>query len=414
MLHGRSGYPLRSAWNRDRIGVFVSDTRHTIQKPPIRMVAIREVSDDDLGRLADYLPAQPPFLHTTQEIWKRRFGIWWASNPAFTSRFPRGWVLEDETSLLGFIGNVPVKFVVCGEKKTAVAAVAWYVDPSVRGLSSIRLFNEFLKQKDASLFLFNTDTENLMSVLHRNRFKKYILPPYERKYLYVLDRMKMKFILIELGILTREGFSSVGSLSAMVKQIGSFLSDCIHQKPAVGLTPLQERDYTVSLCTSCDESFSKIWRRPSSRCDVTLSRDVETLNWIYFSSVEPSQRIVIQCRRTIDDSLAGYMVFDVRRKRASERAIMKLMDMCVEGDDLDVIASLLQFATKTARHHDVPLLELWALDEGTETYLRSTFIVNRADQHHNFIRLSDLLEPQSEALRICPSMIAPPRGTDHF
>lgn len=378
------------------------------------MVAIREVSEEDLIRLSDYLPAQPPFLHTTKETWERRFDIWWASNPAFTSQFPRGWILENEASLLGFIGNVPVKFLICGEEKTAVAAVAWYVDPSVRGLSSIRLFNEFLKQEGASLFLFNTDSQNLMTVLHKNKFKKFILPRSQTKYFFILDKKKMGFILIELGILKRGGFSNFTSLSAMLKQIGSFIFEYLHQKPAVRLSPLQEKEYTASLCTSCDDSFSKIWGSTINSCDVTLSRDSKTLNWIYFSSVKPSQRVIIQCRRTRDNSLAGYMVFDIRRKKPSETAIMKLMDMCIERDDLDVITSLLQFATETAKQNNVPLLELWALDEGTETYLESNFAVSRAAQHHNFIRLSDILEPQSESLTICPSMIAPPRGTDHF
>ena len=376
------------------------------------MIAIREVSEKDLSRLSDYLPEQPPFLHTIKETWERRFDIWWASNPTFTSQFPRGWVLENETSLLGFIGNVPVKFLICGEEKTAVAAVAWYVDPSVRGLPGIRLFNEFLNQKGASFFLFNTDDQNLMTILYKNKFKEFILPRYQTKYFVILNKKKMGFILIELGILKR--FNNFTSLWAMLKQMGSLIFVYLHQKPVVQLSPLQEKEYTASLCTSCDNSFSKIWGSTIDSCDVTLSRDIKTLNWIYFSSIEPSQRLVIQCRRTQDNSLAGYMVFDIRRNNPSETAVMKLMDMCIERNDLNVITSLLQFATETAKQNNVPLLELWALEDGTETYLKSNFAVSRAAQHHNFIKISDILEPQSESLIICPSMIAPPRGTDHF
>lgn len=376
------------------------------------MIAFREVAEKDLIRLAEYLPAQPPFLHTTREIWESRFDIWWASNPAFTDQVPRGWVLENETSFLGFIGNVPVKFLICGEEKTAVAAVSWYVDPSVRGLSGIRLFNAFLKQKSASLFLFNTDNKDIIKVLKRNKFKEFILPRSQTKYFFIFNKKKIGFILIEMGLMRR--FRDFTSFWTILKQLGSFTSQLLHQKPRVRQSSDPSGEYITTLCTSCDDSFSKIWETTLSNCSVTLSHDIKTLNWIYFSSISQSQRIVIQCRRTLDNSLAGYMVFDLRQKNLSGSAVMKLMDMCVERNDPRVIYSILQYVSEIVKKNNVPLLELWALDAGTETYLKNNFVVCLAAQHHNFIRLSDFLEPQSESLTICPSLIAPPRGIDHF
>lgn len=376
------------------------------------MVAVKEVTEKDLTRLADYLPTQPPFFQTTKETWERRFEIWWASNPAFTSQIPMGWILEKETSIVGFIGNVPVKFFMCGQEKTAVAAVTWYVNPSERGLSSIRLLNEFLKQKNVSLFLFNTDKKDLMKLLYKNKFKKYILPMFQTKYFFVLNKYKIVFILIKLGIIQR--FGNFTSLWKMLKQIGFFVCGYVYQKPLPRLRPQQEKEYTVSLCTSCDASFSKIWESTIHRCDVTFSRDVKTLNWIYFSSIKPSQRVVIQCRRMQDNSLAGYMVFDIQRSNPSDTGVMKLMDMCIERNDLSIIHLLLQFAIETGIQNTVAILELWALDDGTERYLDSNLAIKRASQHHNFFRFSDTLQDQSDSLIICPSLIAPPRGVDHF
>jgi hypothetical protein len=375
------------------------------------MVAIREVSDKDLSRLAEYLPTQPRFLRTTKEVWKRRFEIWWDKNPAFTSQLPRGWVLENETSFMGFIGNIPVKFLMSGEEKTAVAAMTYYVDPSVRGFISISLLLEFLKQKNASLYLFNTDKEDLMKLLNKNKFKKFILPRFQTKYYRVLQPSRIIPVLIRLGILKR--FKNFPSLCEILKEMGSFMRGFLAQKPLARLSPSEEKKYATSLCTSCDDSFFKIWGSSLNRCDITMSRDTQTLNWLYFSSIEPSQRVVIQCRRTRDNSLAGYMVFDLQRTTPSETAFMRLMDLCIERNDREVYISLLQFAAKTGKQNNAAVLELWALDEETETYLQNNFTIRRAAQHHNFYRFTGIPEVQAESLTICPSMIAPPRGTDH-
>ena len=50
------------------------------------------------------------------------FDLWWTSNPAYTPQIPRGWVLENDTTLVGFIGNIPVKFLVSGAGEIAAAS----------------------------------------------------------------------------------------------------------------------------------------------------------------------------------------------------------------------------------------------------------------------------------------------------
>ncbi len=375
------------------------------------MIKIREISEQDLARLADYLVAQPRFSLTTKETWERRFDIWWGSNPAFSPGFPRGWILENEDLIVGFIGNVPVKFLIRGEEKTAVAAVAWHVDPSVRGLSSIGMLKEFAQQDNASLYLFNTDKEDLMKLLFKLKFKKFVLPRFQTKYFYILKPSALVAVLIRLNILKRVYNSA--SLWKMLKEIGSFLNAYLHQKPAVRPNPAREKKFRTSLCTSCDESFSTIWEEFLNGCDVTLSRDTETLNWLYFSSIEPSERVVIQCRRSGDNSLAGYMVFDLQRPRASDAIVMKLMDLCIAKKDPEVLTSILDTAMETAKQRNAAALELWALDEEMDTFLRSNFSICIPFRHHNLFRLADIPGVPADSLSICPSLIAPPRGVDH-
>lgn len=384
------------------------------------MVTIREVTETDLVCLAEYLPRQPPFLHTTKETWERRFKTWWTLNPAFTAQMSRGWILENNTSLAGFIGTVPVKFIVCGEVRTAAAAVTWYVDPSARGLFSIRLLQEFLKQKNVPLFLFNTTNEKLIRILFKNKFIECKLPRFHVKYFSILSIKKGVFILGAYSPRITKFLESKGikkfrnGIYRIEQKFGSFLDAVSPAKFSPRLSTVLDKDYTTSDCHTCDESFLKLWESTKSRCDVTLSRDTKTMNWIYFQSIEPSQRVVIQCRRNQDDSLAGYLVFDINRKKPSETGVMKLMDICIENNDPRVMTSLIHYASAMGKQHDVAILELWADDEETERYLKRNFLLRSASYRNNYYRFSDSLMAHHKSLTICPTMIAPPRGIDHF
>lgn len=369
------------------------------------MITLREVTEEDFVPAAEFLSAGWPLKNTTPEMWLRRFEIWWNANPAYTDLFPKGWILENGPSIVGFIGNLPVRFLYRGEVKTAVAAVSWYVDPSVRGLSSLRLFHEFQKQKQASLFLFNSDNPDLMNIVIKNTYKEYIVPRFRKKYYFVTDRTKLDYIVkkyLFCGELPR-----LHELGVFIKKSGLLTCACLYQKP---VRPSPGTDYTTSLCSSCDDAFSRIWESRQRACDVTLSRDTKTLNWIYFSSIYPGTRFVIQCRRSRDNSLAGYMVFDIQRKTLSDVGMMHLMDMCLETHDPQVLSSLLACAIDTARRHNAALLSVWGDNQETERYFRDTFALRMEVHQHNFIRISDI---HDENLTVCPAMIAPPRGIDH-
>jgi len=69
------------------------------------MIKVREVEDRDLLPLAEFLPRGFPL--TTKDFWVQVFDFWWTSNPAYSPQIPKGWVLENDTTLVGFIGNIP-------------------------------------------------------------------------------------------------------------------------------------------------------------------------------------------------------------------------------------------------------------------------------------------------------------------
>jgi len=376
------------------------------------MIIIREVVDKDIIPLAEVLPNfEPPFAGTPKETWLRRFDIWWTSNPAFTPQIPKGWILEDDTTIVGFIGNIPVKFLIHGKESIAVAAVDWIVEPSFR-IYSFDLFMEYINQKSVSLFLFNTQNKQIAKILKKYQFKKYVLPLNQTEYFYMINRKRVNLILKEF-VIARKHYP-LTDFSKILKILSRLIRAYVSQKPIVRSDKLPRGEYTTSLCNSCDETFSEIWDSDLATCDVTLSHDIKTLNWLYFSSIAPRKRVVIQCRRSYDNSLAAYMVFDISPEKTSEPGTMKLKDICIEDNDPRVLESIISFAIEIGEQNNAAILVVWANDQVTERYFRSIFIMSQVAQYHRFIRLSDSNDVGLESPKICSSYIAPPHGIDHL
>ena len=370
------------------------------------MITLREVEDRDLPHLAEILPRG--FAHTNPAFWVRRFDLWWTTNPAWTPQIPRGWVLDDGTHLVGFIGNIPVTFLVRGAQRLAAASSSWYVDPSVRGIYSIRLFNEFMKQKSASLFLFKAEEEYVMNFLTKYKFEEYILPRSRKEYVAVLNKKKVDFNFSKF--IFSKNIPKVADIPELYKRLGFLLFGYLLQKPVV--SPGAGDPYTSSLCTSCDEAFLKICEPSVTSCDVIVSHDTDTLNWLYFSSARWFTRVVIQCRRTQESTLAGYMVFDIERSKSSDTGSMRLMEMYIADTDPRVLSSLTSCAIETGKQNNAALLVVWANSPETEAYFRSTFFLRRAARHYRYLRFSDT--PEMRAVReehgkVCPSLIYPPQ-----
>jgi hypothetical protein len=373
------------------------------------MITIREVVDRDLIPLSEFLPKG--FSPTTKEFWLPQFEWWWSLNPAYTPQMPRGWVLEKNGSILGFIGNIPVKYLVHGEERIAAASNSWYVDPSVRGIFSFIIFNKFLKKNGASLFLFKgEDNKNIMNILSKYKFEEYILPLSQKEYVLIID--KGNVIINVLSFVLNYRTPKLSNFLEYSKRVGSLLWGYLYQKPIVQGSNIYDEAYFSSVCTSCDDSFSTLWKPYLNTCDVTISRDTKTLNWLYFSSARFYKRVVIQCKRSSNEALAGYMVFDLMHNKKSEVVKMYLVEMCIENNDPRVLASLTSFAIEIGKQNRSPLLVLSANSPETEKYFRSTITMTRVIKNYRYIKFSDSSETNSDSdtrRNVCLSLIYPPQ-----
>jgi hypothetical protein len=373
------------------------------------MIKVREIEDKDLFPLAEFLPNG--FPSQKKEFWPPLFELWWTLNPAYTSDIPRGWILEKDKSIVGFVGNIPVKFLVGGVARIAAASNSWYVDPSVRGIFSFILFNQYLKQTSPSLFLFKGEEDkHIMNILSRYKFEEHILPTFQKEYVFILDKKKVKTIL-KTFILNNK-MPKFSRLWEYTKRTGLLLGAYVFQKPIISVNNSLKETYISSVCTSCDDTFVKIWEKAQNPCDVSLSRDAKTLNWLYFSSARTYKRVVIQCHRVDDKTLAGYMVFDLIQKKPSDTGRMQLVDMCIKDNDHQVLASLTSFAVQQGKQHNAAVLIIWANSPKTETYFQSKITLRRILRHYRYVRFSatsDIKPDRYNSGNVCLPMIYPPQ-----
>jgi hypothetical protein len=371
------------------------------------MIKIREVEDKDLISLSEFLPLG--FPATTKEFWIPQFNFWWTSNPAYNNKIPRGWVLEKDSIIVGFIGNIPLKVLVHGKESIAAACNSWYVDSSVRGIFSLMLFNEYLKQKNVCFFLFKQENESLTKILHKYKFKDYILPKSQKEYAYILDKKKVR-IVIKKFLFTRK-ISKVSDLMNILKRLKPLFFAYLYQKPIIEESVLP-KEYISSLCTSCDDAFLGLWKPYLNSCDVALSHDKNTLKWLFFQSSKFNKRTVIQCHKSLDKTLAGYMVFDILQKEPSASGSMQLVDMCIKNNNPQTLKSIISFAIEMGKQNNIALLIVWANSREIEKFFQRTFTLRRDNRHYRYIKLSEIYEmnPDTDNYdNVCLPMIFPPQ-----
>ena len=137
-----------------------------IPNSPMSTIQLRLVEEKDLDRLPEFL--SEGFPDDPIELWKARFDMWWKENPFMDSSIPMGWIVEkDKIEIVGFMGNIPVKYQINGKIGNAVASSSWYVRPDVQGIWSVKLLYAHLKQENADLFLSNTPVENVVKIITR-------------------------------------------------------------------------------------------------------------------------------------------------------------------------------------------------------------------------------------------------------
>lgn len=370
-------------------------------------ITIRNVAEDDFVKLAEFL--SEGFKEKTPEIWKNRFRMWWENNPVFNTALHRGWILESNKSkIVGFMGNIPVKFLINGKKGLAAAASSWYVGPGVKGVNSVLPLLKFIKQKEFNLFLSTSPGDNVQKMNLQTGFSRVKLPFNAKEYWYIINYKKITDIFIKRKIKFKKIIPLIIKLSSSFMPILSFSQISEKKQQA----KLEENELICSICTYCENSFTKLWEENIKEKTTTLYRDAETLNWLYFSDSVREKRHVIKCEKKHDNKLLGYMVFDTIQK-GKDLILMRLRDVYIPICDEKIALILVSYTIKLAKKLNADAIKFWAINNHMAQVFKKNLITRRDCKYqylYKFNKHDESTIKKNKNHEFIPSVIDPDRG----
>ena len=333
------------------------------------MTRVREVEYDDLDAVGN-ITSTIGWDRPTLQDWK-----WlWEENPALRgANVRRGWVLEDDNNIVGFVGNIAQAYQFGERRLIAAAAGKLVVMPAFRG-SSLLLMLAHAKQQGVELLLNTTAAPHVSKISEFLKFRRIPQADYNRSYYWVLSPRSFAY-----SALRKKRWPVV---AAPVLELGLRVEEFVRRRrQMVGACPLTIRRVTPS---SIGVEFDGLWSRKVAEGPRLLGvRDRQTLRWHFRDRGGPKAPFLVSAYD--DTCLAGYVAVvhqdapDVSLSRA------RVADVFVAGDDPQVIRALVRAACVEARKDGAAMLEVVGFPPHIHSVLHSLKPFERRDQSWPFL-----------------------------
>ncbi|UCE07791.1 MAG: GNAT family N-acetyltransferase, partial [bacterium] len=135
-------------------------------------IVIKKVQEKDLKQILNILER----VYGDRTKYQERFNYWWKLNPCMQPGIDKGWVATASSRIIGFLMNIPFRYIINGNDVVACGATQGYVDPEFRRKGIFRkLWLQFITQEIPVLFIGNTPvyfTRKLFAKLNFIALKK--------------------------------------------------------------------------------------------------------------------------------------------------------------------------------------------------------------------------------------------------
>lgn len=317
---------------------------------------IRAATFEDYAEAVHVLDQLGLKVPTTPDSIQLMVDMLWCSNPARPrmGRLSPGWVIEADGRIVGFFGNVLMRYQIGQQVLLAGAGTQLGVLAPYRDHTNA-LATAYFTQPGVDLILGTTTNEASGRVYRR--FGCHPLPQndYQQINYWVLDAAAF----IEAIVLRRLRQPRLARLSGSL--LGPFLTafaaarsrDLRQRLPGKPLSSLPVERVPFA---DIGDDFDQLWRRKATQDGRLLAcRTAADLRWHFRHSAETDALTILGCRK--NGRLEGYLALiretlpDLRLVRA------KIADLFVVGDDQAVIDALLAGAAEVAQTAGCHLLE---------------------------------------------------------
>jgi hypothetical protein len=302
--------------------------------------------------------------------------VWlWLRNPAYSKNWPLGWKLEMNGEIVGFIGNIPLRYSLGGKVIRAVAAHCFVVDQKARGYG-IKLAAQFFSQDQVDVFLCTT-TNRSASVIFK-LFKSQPLPcsSYSRYCFWVINsRRLIRSYLLKKYRIPRVFADFFSFVMGPMLSLGLFLRK--HGNYADS-NSWEGRVEIISALKFGDE-FDRFWLQKKN-CDLSKTlladRSSRLLKWHFGKNheVANSSRVLVA---RYNGELLGYIVLirqDLPKIRLKQ---YQIADIFVANDEPKIIISLLIEALEIAKRDKVDFVKMIGFPDKIRNSISATFPLER-------------------------------------
>src|SRR5436190_11497924 len=264
----------------------------------------------------------------------------WRNNPVLRvakTALPMGWVLETDSKIVGYLGNIPLPYHFGDRPLLAAAASGFAVEPAYQSFSR-DLAAAFYSQPNIDLFLSTSADARCPSMEAVGRMAKTLhaetLPQeeYATVLFWVLDaRHFADAVAWKLG--------ARGAMRTLGGMLGSLAlrTDTMarSRRPRHTSSRFEVSEIPVS---EIGDDFQGLWRNKlAERPRLLADRDPATLRWHFTLPGSRKDTNVVGCYS--QGRLVGYAIF---RRETDPPGLYRccMVDLIVDGDDPEIACSL--------------------------------------------------------------------------
>jgi hypothetical protein len=291
----------------------------------------------------------------------------WTANPAYVSlrqRWPLGWVLEHNDSIVGSFGNIPLPYEWNGTNILAASGYGWVVDTSYRGYATL-LLHEFFSQPNVDLCLSTTANLEASQILQAMGALPVPVGSWDKREIWILNYREFS-----------KAWLSRRRLPVVFKYL---LAPALVAKGALAkkTVKVKESEARVEPCAGFDERFDEFWKtlRAQKPGSLLAVRTRGVLEWHFRDAmVQNKLWILTVCHQ---GQLTAYAIFLQQENPTFGTSQLLLADFqALDGKD-ELIYPLLEAALEESRKQNICLMEKIGLCIGSRNVNVAPHVRNR-------------------------------------
>ncbi len=268
-----------------------------------------------------------------------------------------GWVLLNNTNIVGFFGSIPRLYHFEHKNLRISVASTWAVKKEFREYTKL-LSNAYFEQKDVDLLMVTTAIKPTSKIFSKYEGDQMPLSEYARVFFWILAPASF----LNAAFLKKKLNKNMSMLLSYFLSPLFYLISTLKIKSFKPSSKNSNFRIEKKLINEIGSDFDDLWKRKIEECSQLLAyRNSEFLRWNLELSNELTPITLICCYEK--NKLEGYIVLATENISNISLKRYKIIDLFTVKDDQNIIDALLTAAYKEAKELGCHVIELVGFTE---------------------------------------------------